>query len=163
MCKNKIVLFFSFCFIIIGTISCADNDPLFKVDIIKKNEEKVVQFVPNMPFEIIQDSAYQYFTNEDYKKVLVASISKGKQIYKSDKFQIRVILRTYSNADGKSYEFVLRSFSKDFKIIDSYIMASNTNDIDCTGILNDDLRIETICDGTVEIAYVDEYGKFIKE
>ncbi|WP_156340010.1 hypothetical protein [Nonlabens sp. YIK11] len=148
---------------IIGILaSCSNDKPIFKVDIIEQEAGDKVEFVPNMPFEIIRDSSYFYFSKEDYYKVLGAEISKGKQIYKSDKFEIRVILRKYMNAKGTSFEFVLRSFSKDFKIIDSYVMASSVKDLNCNGVIDGKLNITTTCaDGTVTTATVDEYGKFI--
>lgn len=141
--------------------SCKQGDEvLFKVD--AKQDRTGVEFIPNMPFETISDSAYFYFSKEDYGKVVAAEILKGKQIYKSDKFEIRVIVRKYNPLSGTSFEFMLRTFSKDFKIIDSYIMASTTNNLICNGSINGDLEITTTCeDGTETIATIDEYGKFI--
>ncbi|PRP65684.1 hypothetical protein [Nonlabens agnitus] len=148
---------------IIGIVtSCSNDKAIFKVDIIEQETGDKIEFVPNMPFELIKDSTYFYFSKEDYYKVMVADISKGKQIYKSDKFEIRVILRKYMNAKGTYFEFVLRSFSKDFKIIDSYVMASTIEELNCNGVIDGKLNITTTCaDGTVTTATVDEYGKFI--
>lgn len=148
--------------VLIFTASCKNNENLFEMKVIDKDDKKVVQFIPNMSFEVIKDSAYFYFSKKDYQNVLGASISKGEQIYKSDKFEVRVILRTYAGAKGNKYEFVLRTFSKDFKIIDSYVMASTINDKICTGIVDANLSITTTCDdGTITIATVDDYGKFV--
>lgn len=141
--------------------SCSNDKPIFKVDIVEENGNKV-QYVPNMPFESLNDSAYYYFSKEDYKKVMGAEILKGKEIYKSDKFRMRVILRKYTQVERNSFEFVLRTFSKDFKIIDSYIMASTAGNLNCNGVINGDLEIITTCaDGAQTITTVNEYGKFI--
>ena len=146
---------------LIAIASCSNNKPLFEVTVLDSEGSKV-QFVPNMPFEIIKDSSYYFYSKEDYLKVMSADISKGNQIYKSDKFEMRVILRNYTKLDGNTFEFILRTFSNDFKIIDSYIMASTTKNLNCDGVINGNLEITTTCaDGSTTTATVDEYGKFI--
>jgi oligoribonuclease NrnB/cAMP/cGMP phosphodiesterase (DHH superfamily) len=149
---------------VIITASCTKNKALFEAKVIDKDGKNVLQYLPNMPFEIIEDSTYFYFTKEDYEKILAAEISKGKKIYKSEKIDLRVILRTYPSKDGNLHELVLRTFSKDFKTIDSYVIASTLNNVACNGSINNNLEISTTCeDGVITLATVDEYGKFIKQ
>ncbi|BAO54292.1 hypothetical protein [Nonlabens marinus] len=125
---------------------------------------KNVSFEPNMQFVTVMDSAYQYFSKEDYKMVLAGSVARGETIYQSDKFSLKILLRTYNLVDREEYEFVLRTFSKDFKIIDSYVMSSTLNNLSCDGSIDNDLVITKTCDdGTSKTATIDEYGKFIVE
>ena len=117
-----------------------------------------------MAFTEVIDSSYSYFSKEDYNMVLTGTISKGETIYSSDKFELKVMLRTHHLVDRDQYEFVLRTFSKDFKIIDSYVMASTLKDLACEGSINNDLVITTTCeDGNSRKASIDEYGKFIEQ
>lgn len=145
-------------------LSCSNDKPLFKAYVVQKAGLKNMSFEPNMNFEIVIDSAYQYFSREDYNVAFGGTISKGETIYKTNNYEMKVILRTYSLLDREEYEFVLRTFSNDFKIIDSYVMASTKKDLACDGVINQDLVITTSCaDGTVRTATVDEYGKFIEQ
>lgn len=148
--------------LLIALTSCSNNTPLFKVDTITENDEEKIQFVPNMSFEEITDSTYFYFTKEDYAKAIISEISKGEQIYKSDKFEIRVLLRKYYQNNKYVYEFVLRSFSKDFKIIDSYTLGRNVDGVICNGEIEKDLILSTTCsDRSTTTASIDKYGKFV--
>ena len=157
--KIKLILLF---FVVIASTSCKNNETLFEVKHLNNKDKNVVQYLPNITFTTIQDSTYSYFSKDDYYKVLSAEISRGDWVYKSEKFDLRIILRTYSKFEGNQYEFVLRTFSKDFKIIDSYVMSGTFENIACDGSINNDLLITTICDdGTSRTATIDEYGKFI--
>lgn len=150
--------------ILLSCMSCQQNKTLFETSIAQNAEFKNVRFIPNMQFVEVLDSSYHYFNKEDFKIAMVGSIAKGDKIYSSDKFDMRVMLRTYYLVDREEYEFVLRTFSTDFKIIDSYIMSSTLNDVVCNGSINNNLEITTTCqDGVTTLTMVDEYGKFIKQ
>ena len=149
-------------FLTASIVACSTDKKLFTTQVAENGEYKNVSFEPNMEFTEVIDSAYQYFTKEDYKMILTGSISKGNTIHKTDKFSLKVMLRTYKLVDRDEYEFVLRTFSKDFKIIDSYVMSSTINNISCDGSINSELIVKTTCaDGTSKTAVIDEYGKFV--
>ncbi len=141
--------------------SCTSNNNLFEINIVENDQEHKIYYEPQVEFKSITDSIYYYYTEEDYKR-FATDVSKSPVIYKSSKFKLKVILRTYGLADGNDYEFILRTFSYDSKIIDSYLMGGNASSISCNGILEKDLTIKTTCkDGSVTTATIDEYGKFV--
>jgi hypothetical protein len=145
-------------------ISCKDDQPLLEVNIEQDGDLKNVTFVPNMQFNVIRDSAFYYFEQKDYERIMAADITIGEQLYKSNKFDLRVFLRKYQKQNRYEYEFVLRTFSKDFKIIESYILSNTAGDISCEGTLDNDLMITKSCsDGTSMYVQINEYGKFIEQ
>jgi hypothetical protein len=150
--------------ILISCISCQQDKTLFETTVEENAGFKNVSFIPDMRFIQVLDSPYYYFNKEDFKIAMAGSVDKGDKIYSSDKFDMRVMLRTYYLLDREEYEFVLRTFTTDFKIIDSYVMSSTHKDIACNGSINNSLKIKTTCeDGIITLATVDEYGKFIKQ
>ena len=147
--KAKLI---TFIIALIAMASCTNDKPIFDVKVLDSEGSKV-QFVPNMPLQIIQDSTLYYYTNSDILKAINgAEISKGVSIYKSGKFEIRVIVIEYFERNRSFYDIIIRTFSNDFKIIDSYIMASTTNNLNCDGIINENLEITTTCaDGSTTV------------
>jgi hypothetical protein len=150
--------------ILLSCISCQQNKTLFDAEIVQEGDFKNLSYYPKMDFELITDSAYWYFDKKERNMFAYGSVSKGNQLYKSNKFKMIVLLRTYRLSDTKEHEVVLRTFSKDFKTIDSYVIASTLNNVACNGSINNNLEISTTCeDGVTTLATVDEYGKFIKQ
>jgi len=150
--------------ILLGCISCQQNKTLFDTEIVHEGEFKNLSYYPKMDFDLITDSAFWYIDKKERNMFAYGSVSKGDQLYKTDRYKLIVLLRTYRLSDTREYEVVLRTFSKDFKIIDSYVMAGSLNDNVCNGSINSDLEISTTCeDGTITLATVDEYGKFVTQ
>lgn len=125
---------------------------------------KTFKYEPKMNFETLVDSSYNYLITEDYQKILYGTFSKGGKVYNSDRFDIRILLYTYQLDGTEQKQFILRSFSKDFKIIDSYILADTANEQDCEAIVTKELTITNSCDdGSKALVKIDDYGKFIKQ
>lgn len=147
-----------------SALSCSNGNPLFKSEVIMSGELKTLTYKPQVEFEIMVDSASNYLTQEDFVKSLSGSFSKGGRLYKSDRFEVRLLLFTYYVENIKQSQFVLRTFSKDFKIIDSFIFIDTASEVGCTGSLNKNLGITKVCkDGTTSKIKIDNYGKFIQE
>ena len=69
------------------------------------------------------------------------------EIYNSDKFKIHVIFRDGNDSIGRDYKFMLRTYSLDWEIIDSYDLASwnKSDEKFCFGSINKKLIIEKRC------------------
>ncbi len=150
--------------IIFTMISCSDKMPLFEATLITKNDNPSLSFVPNMEFKKFNDSVAIYLEPLDFNKMLGSEIKKGVFIEKNDKFSVMVLLLTnYEGGKGAKYQMILRTYSKDLKIIDSYILANTVGNPLCSGVITKDLKIRKKCnDGSEVLAHIDRYGKFIK-
>ena len=87
------------------------------------------------------------------------------EIYKTENFKLHVIFRDGNDTIGRDYKFILRTYSLDWKIIDSYDMAiwNRRADKYCFGSINNKLIIEKKCIGSDfrEIMQITENGKII--
>lgn len=150
---------------VLGTLlitSCSNNKPLLNVEIVESNDLTSLSYSPKMDFESVEDSATTLLQPIDYNKMLGGGMRKGATIHKAKNFDIKVLLlENYATGDVR-YQMLLRSYSKDLKIIDTYIIANTTGEIMCEGQITKDLKIKKSCDDDSEvIAHVDQYGKFI--
>ncbi len=147
--------------ILVFITSCTKKPEVFRVSVIQGKEKKKILYEPKVSFTSITDSIYYYYSEDDYQK-FATDILASPTVYKSDKFILKIILRTYGMANRSEYEFVLRSYSKDFKIIDSYNLGGNVGEVYCDAWIDSQLVIHTRCDnGTTTAATIDEYGNFI--
>jgi len=69
-------------FSIIILNSCTQEKKIFRTDLKDNGDKKTLTYIPNMEFKVIKDSAFLYFNQEDYKRVLSGDIKVGKEIYK---------------------------------------------------------------------------------
>ena len=88
------------------------------------------------------------------------------EIYRTEAFSVHVLLRDASNrATNRDYQFMLRSFSPEKTIIDSYVFSSWVDHEQryCYGAIDNDLIIERTCDeGTNrEVRQLSDDGRFI--
>jgi hypothetical protein len=87
------------------------------------------------------------------------------EIYKTDYFKLHVIFRDGNDTIGRDYKFMLRTYSHDWEIIDSYDLAiwNKRADKYCFGSINDNLIIEKRCKSSdfSEIMQITENGKII--
>lgn len=69
------------------------------------------------------------------------------EIYKTDKFKLHVIFRNENNTIGREYKFTLRTYSLDWRIIDSYDLAvwNKQDNKYCFGSIDKKLIIEKHC------------------
>lgn len=87
------------------------------------------------------------------------------EIYKNDNFKLHVIFRDGNDTIGRNYKFMLRTYTLDWKIIDSFDLAV-WNEYDknfCFGSINKKLIVEKRCKDSdfVEIMQVVEDGGII--
>jgi hypothetical protein len=160
---NKLILPLAILIAVLFT-SCTENNSLFKAQLKKQDDLTALSYLPKMQFDQIADSAATLLEPVDFHKILGGNIRKGATIYKNDKFSIKVLLLDNYATGMPKYQMMLRSYTSDMKIIDTYILANTTGDVMCDGFITPDLKITKSCDDDSEvIAQVNEYGKFIVE
>ena len=158
--KNILKTILIFSILILG--SCSQEKKLFNAKLVDNGDKKSISYVPNMDFKIVNDSAFYYFNQEDYKKILGGDIKLGEDIYSSNNFKIKVILREYTTIDKTEYEMILRTYGNDFRIIDSFTISSTISNNYCDGYITNDLNVIRNCNGEKMVAgYINELGKFI--
>jgi hypothetical protein len=72
------------------------------------------------------------------------------KIYESKKFKAYILLRTWDNIYSKDYKFIIRTYSTDWEIIDSFDLAiwNEKEKNICIGSINRKLIIERKCDNS---------------
>ena len=95
---------------------------------------------------IKSDSLIYYLTVEEYLSAEKLSFKNFGKIYENEYFKVIVLLKEGSSF-GRDYLFIIRTFNNDFKIIDSYELASwiDSEKRYCFGSINDDLIIKRTC------------------
>ena len=87
------------------------------------------------------------------------------EIYHSDKFKTFVLLRIDNELELRDYKFIIRTYSMDWEIIDSFEFAIwNENEKQfCFGFINKNLIIERKCQGseTSDIMQIVEDGRIV--
>lgn len=87
------------------------------------------------------------------------------EIFKTDNFKLHVIFRDGNDTIGRDYKFMLRTYSLDWNIIDTYELAvwSKQDNEFCFGTINKKLIIEKRCKDSEypEIMQINENGKII--
>lgn len=146
--------------------SCSDikSKTLFKADLKEKGDLMTLTYAPKMKFKEIIDSADIFLEPDDFSWILGGPIKKGAQITSNEKFSMRIFLfENYADLNAK-YKMVLRTFSPDMKIIDSYIVANTAGEVLCDGYITKGLKVFKNCeDGTEYVVTVNEYGEFETE
>ena len=86
------------------------------------------------------------------------------QIHKGDKFRVFVLLRSIDTY-GRDYTFMIRTFDKDWKVIDDFVLATwdEREKAFCFGSIDKNLIIERKCDNkeTSDIMQITNEGKII--
>jgi hypothetical protein len=87
------------------------------------------------------------------------------EIYKSDKFKLFVIFRDSNDTLCRDYKFILRTYTNDWKIIDSYDLAiwNEKRKEYCFGSINKNLIIERRCNDSEypDIMQITKNGRII--
>lgn len=87
------------------------------------------------------------------------------EIYKTDNFRLHVIFRDGNDTIGRDYKFILRTYSQDWEIIDSYDLAvwNRSENNYCYGSINNNLIIEKKCTDSdfIEIMQITDIGNII--
>jgi hypothetical protein len=173
---------YGFLVLILTFISCqSDSDKLFCIN--ENSESKddfmfVAESTNILPissdsvrmflkWDEIRETKYlesQIYTNDTILPSPVIFKDYG-EIYKSDKFKLHVIFRDGNDTISRDYKFILRTYSLDWNIIDSYDLAVWNKKIDkyCIGSINKKLIIEKNCNNSEysEIMQILENGKIV--
>lgn len=144
--------------------SCSQEEKMLTVNRIDVNDGKSLELTPALKFKAISDSASVLLEPQDFSIIYSGDLKKSKSIYKNERYEIRVLLFQFYKKEINQYQVVLRTFSNDKKIIDSFVLASTKEDYMCDGFITQDLKINKSCDDDSDvIAQINEYGKFIVE
>ena len=100
----------------------------------------------NVP-SISSDSIHFFLSKEEIFTTGRWTFKNFGRLQKNDKYSLHVLLRIRSDTTGRDYAFLLRTYSNDYKVIDTYEMAT-WNEIRkqyCFGSINENLVIEKSC------------------
>ena len=146
--------------------SCnSETQKLFWIDKNMKNESDLLFMVESTNvLPIAADSVRHYLTNSEIAETRLLesniTISDGLLIPKSpifknfgelkhlNDFHLHVIFRDGMDIEGRDYQFMLRTYDKNYKIIDNYILAkwNKRNEEYCFGQINKSLEIKKKCE-----------------
>jgi hypothetical protein len=136
---------------------------MFTAVVVNDPTGTTLELNPKLAFNVISDSANVLLAPKELNIIYSGDLKKAKSIYKNKNFQLRVLLFQYYEKNNNKYQIVLRSFSPDMKIIDTFILATTKDIPDCSGYVTEDLQVKKSCDdGSEIIAQIDTYGKFIE-
>lgn len=136
--------------ILIPFIACeSGSKELFWIDAPQGQENDLLFLAEstNLP-EIKPDSLIHYLTTEEIFSAEKMTFKDFGVIHEDDRFTVHILLKQGSD-NGRDYTFIVRTFNKDFKIIDSYDLATwiDSEDQYCFGSIDKDLIIVRSCDG----------------
>ncbi|MEO9953386.1 hypothetical protein [Nonlabens sp.] len=141
--------------------SCQDSkkEDLIDIKIVEKDGATVFQYLPNLEFNNAIDSAASLFDSKDYYRIMSSEIKVAPPIYQNETFRVRVFTRRSVSENSFRYGFLVRTYSKDGKIKDEMVIASNLDGLQCEGKVTADLKIITSCpDGEETIAQIESDG-----
>jgi hypothetical protein len=117
--------------------------------------------------EILKVDSLKLFLRAEEFAVLDSASTRFKnfgQIYEGDKFRVFVLMRSIDTY-GRNYSFIIRTFDKDWKVIDDFILATwdEREKVLCFGSIDKDLIIERRCDSkeTLDIMQITNEGRII--
>ncbi|KAA3639341.1 MAG: hypothetical protein DWQ02_03860 [Bacteroidetes bacterium] len=115
----------------------------------------------NVP-ELPPDSLTFYLTSAEILSGEKLTFKNFGTIYKNRAFRLLVLLEEGSGA-GRDYTFILRTYDKNFKIIDSYELAAWQEEENrfCFGSIDAELTIKRICEGTTDVRRITNEGRII--
>lgn len=162
---KKFLFYLTSIVIATATISCSFfNSKMFQTELVDIEGKTLIKYGPKMNFEAITDSAVSYYSQEDYMVILGAEIKKGETVYKNDKFMLKALLRERFKTTGNSFQFVLRSYTYDMRILDDIIIGSTMDSVPFSGYIKEDLSFtREFENGKKQTGYLNENGRFIFE
>lgn len=100
---------------------------------------------------IPSDSLSYFLTDTEIFSAEKVVYKNYGEVYKNDSFKVNILFRIGAKF-GRDYQFIIRTYSNDFKVIDSYELASwvESNESYCFGSLSKDLIIEKECYNELE-------------
>lgn len=115
----------------------------------------------NVP-EISSDSLLYYLTKAEIFAAEKLTFKNFGTIHKNERFSV-VILLEEGSAPGRDYTFIVRTFDRDFNIIDSYKLASWIDDDNryCYGYIDPALMINRSCEDGEDIRQIMPDGTIV--
>ena len=103
----------------------------------------------NIP-EIESDSLMLYLTKEEIFSAEKLTFKNFGKIHSDQRFDVHILLKEGSDT-GRNYTFIIRTFDSNFKIIDSYELASwiDSINIRCYGSIDENLIINRSCENGI--------------
>jgi hypothetical protein len=166
----------------IAFVSCqSESDKLFWINENTQNQSDFIYMVESTNVAPISADSVRLFLNwEEIKETryLESNIFTNDtvlpkpaifkdfgEIYKTDSFKLHVIFRDGNDTIGRDYKFMLRTYTQDWKIIDSYDLAVWNKEANrfCFGSVNKKLIIEKRCKDSdyPEIMQIIENGNIV--
>lgn len=142
-------------------IACTPQGKKFNVKKNEKDGKITLSYHPKVNLEKIKDSATFYHTTEDYAHAYQSELQKGDIISSTSTYNLRVMARDYFTFNKVNYEFLLRTFTIDGKIIDTFSFAYILDDKLCEASFDGNNTIERTCNGKKEVFTITDEGKFI--
>ena len=142
--KIKIISFL----IILLTACESEEKNLFWISelIGQENDFLFMSESTNIP-EIKSDSLIYYLTKEEIVSAEKLTFKNYGKIHSDNEFEVYVLLKEGSDT-GRDYTFIIRTFDREFKIIDSYELASwiDSENLRCYGSIDENLIVKKNCD-----------------
>lgn len=117
----------------------------------------------NVPY-LTRDSMSLYLTEVELRDTGLRVFKNFGLLAITDSFLLHVLLRIGPDTSDRDYTFFLRTYTADFKVVDSYDIAvwSIRNDRFCWGSVDREFLVERSCDGQeTERATIDSNGRFV--
>lgn len=104
----------------------------------------------NVP-EIKSDSLMFYLTKEESSSVEKLTFKNFGKIHSDQRFDVYILLKEGSETK-RDYTFIVRTFDRDFKMIDSYELASwiDSENLLCYCSIDENLIIKRSCENGVD-------------
>ena len=162
-------------------VSCSSpTDKLFWIDSDTNHKNDFLNMVESTNVNPISSDSIKYFlTKSEIKEISkldsIYNFDKSTQskapifknfgkLHQSSKFQLHVLLRDDRKVKKRDYQFILRTYDNNFKIIDSFILADwdEENEHYCFGEINKSLTITKQCDKNNKIQrfHISKSGTF---
>ena len=100
----------------------------------------------NVP-DIKSDSLMFYLTKEELLSAEKLTFKNFGKIHSNEQFEVHILLKEGSDT-GRDYTFIVRTFDSEYKIIDSYELASwiDSENLRCYGSIDENLIIKKSCE-----------------
>ncbi len=110
----------------------------------------------------IKDSLNYYLTTAEFVQAEKVIYKNFGEIYRNENFRTNMILRIGSKS-GRDYKFIIRTFKKDGRIIDSYELAKwiEQDKEFCFGSINEQLIINRNCEAEKDVMQIANDGRII--
>ena len=154
----------SFCIILLTACETGDKNIFWISEPAgQENDFLFMAESTNVP-EIKPDSLIYYLTKEEIVSAEKLTFKNFGKIHSEKEFDVYVLLKEGSDT-GRDYTFIIRTFDNDFKIIDSYELASwiDSENLRCYGSIDENLIIKRDCEngGNKDVMQIVNDGRIV--